>query len=438
MEIDKITLQDISIFSKNEEPGIFTQLNLCDTVNGSAQLEHSFKHPLGSIDEIEQVQQTVKWFLEQKAKWPSIITNGTIMVVEKFFTASVDTIPNGNGFADVLEYKTLHLGDYSLVKYSAQHCFDFAKGMKAWMDLMQQANLGGNFKSVLNNIQQSLSHANFTILDRYHNGKDLKPKELLALAHFYRYQYKYSIQNLIDHHAQIDAWCAMAKAVDKHGLTFPDFLKSSGAQFNCKDLYHLLLPTPVKYDFSLTQEQNFLFLTGANMAGKSTFIKAIGSAAYLAHLGMGVPAASLSLTLFDGLLSNINVVDNLVKGESYFYNEVQRIKATTQKITNGKNWLILIDELFKGTNVQDAMKCSVAVIDGFQKVRHSLFILSTHLYEIADDVAKHNNIQFKYFETSIVDSQLSFSYTLKDGVSNDRLGYLILQKEGVVDLLEQI
>ena len=130
---------------------------------------------------------------------------------------------------------------------------------------------------------------------------------------------------------------------------------------------------------NLNQNNNFIFLTGANMAGKSTFIKAVGGAVFLAHIGMGVPAKSMELSLFDGLLSNINVVDNIVKGESYFYNEVQRIKNTILKINDGRKWLILIDELFKGTNVQDAMKCSTVVIEGLIKIKSSLFILSTHL-----------------------------------------------------------
>jgi DNA mismatch repair ATPase MutS len=140
--------------------------------------------------------------------------------------------------------------------------------------------------------------------------------------------------------------------------------------------------------------------------------------------------------LFDGLLSNINVVDNLIKGESYFYNEVQRIKATITKVNNGKKWLILIDELFKGTNVQDAMKCSSAVIEGLLKINNSLFILSTHLYEIGEDLKKYPNISFNYFETNVTDDQLQFSYQLKKGISNDRLGYLILKREGVVKMLE--
>ena len=97
----------------------------------------------------------------------------------------------------------------------------------------------------------------------------------------------------------------------------------------------------------------------------------------------------------------------------------------------------MIDELFKGTNVQDAMKCSSTVIEGLRKMNNSLFILSTHLYEIGDALKVHPNIGFKYFET-ISHDQLHFSYHLKDGISNDRLGYLILKREKVVELLENL
>mgnify|MGYP003346955831 CR=1 FL=1 len=171
------------------------------------------------------------------------------------------------------------------------------------------------------------------------------------------------------------------------------------------------------------------------MAGKSTFIKSVGSAVYLAHLGMGVPAKEMKLCLFDGILSNINIMDNLSKGESYFYNEVQRIKSTITKINDGRRWLILIDELFKGTNVEDAMKCSSIVIEGLLKIPESIFILSTHLYEIGSALKIHSNISFNYFETKMINEDFHFSYQLKEGISNDRLGYLILKKEGVVEML---
>lgn len=174
------------------------------------------------------------------------------------------------------------------------------------------------------------------------------------------------------------------------------------------------------------------------MAGKSTFIKAVGICVYLAHIGMGVPAQNMQLSLFNGLLSNINVVDNIAKGESYFFNEVKRIKNTIEKISDGKSWLILIDELFKGTNVQDAMKCSTTVIEGLHKMPNALFILSTHLYEIGEQLQQYSNIDFRFFETSVANNELVFSYQLKKGISNDRLGYLILKREGVVELLDAL
>jgi DNA mismatch repair protein MutS len=151
-----------------------------------------------------------------------------------------------------------------------------------------------------------------------------------------------------------------------------------------------------------------------------------------------VPAGSMTISLFDGILSNINVVDNLVKGESYFFNEVQRIRKTIIQISDKKKWLVLIDELFKGTNVQDAMKCSSTVVRGLIKIKSSLFILSTHLYEIGEELKQYSNISFKYFETKVEDDRLEFSYQLKEGISNDRLGYLILEREKVVELLDRL
>jgi DNA mismatch repair protein MutS len=243
---------------------------------------------------------------------------------------------------------------------------------------------------------------------------------------------------LIDIFGRLDAWYSMAMAHKTFNLQFPLFVEQSNPLLKAKNLYHILLPNPVPYDIEMNPDHNFIFLTGANMAGKSTLIKGVGAAVFLAHLGMGVPAEEMQLTLFNGLLTNINVVDNIARGESYFFNEVQRIKNTIEKINDGQKWLVLIDELFKGTNVQDAMKCSATVIKGLIKIKNSLFILSTHLYEVGEELKPFSNISFKYFETSVTDGRLEFSYKLKEGISNDRLGYLILQREKVVEMLENL
>ncbi len=438
MDIDKTTLADLLMFNSGEDVSVFGRLDLCSTAHGTEQMKINFSTALKTQEQIVAVQQTLQLIIKQQQQWPKQITNGTVMVVEKFFDSQISTIPAHPSTLEAYGYKLLHGPDFALVTYSAKHCFDFIKGFQLLLKLFSGENIPAPLQKVLTAIERIVTKDQFTVVEKYKNADELSNAQQLELAHFIRYGYKHNMLDLVVLYAQIDAWYGMARAVQKFELIFPEFVQNDQPVIEAKGLYHLLVQEPVAYDVVLNQKTNFLFLTGANMAGKSTFIKSVGASVFLAHIGMGVPAQQMKLTLFDGMLSNINVVDNISKGESYFYNEVQRIKATITKISDGKKWLILIDELFKGTNVQDAMKCSSTVIEGFLKIKNSLFILSTHLYEIGEDLKKHPNIDFKYFETSVINDQLHFPYQLKDGISNDRLGYLILKREGVVEMLEKM
>ncbi|MEO5944624.1 MAG: DNA mismatch repair protein MutS [Ferruginibacter sp.] len=438
MEIDDTTLADLLIFNNGEDDSVFNKLDLCTTTHGSEQLRINFATTLNSAEEIVAVQQTLQLIIKKQAGWPPQINNGTVMVVEKFFDSLLSVIPAHPSAMDTYSYKLLHGPDYALVTYSVKHCFDFIKSFKILLQLFSDEKVPAPLQKVLSEINRIVTKEQFAVVEKYKRSEELSNAQKLELAHFIRYGYKHNMLELVVLYAQIDAWYGMAKAVEKFGLVFPDFVESDEPVIETTGLYHLLVNEPVPYDLVLNQKTNFIFLTGANMGGKSTFIKSVGASVFLAHLGMGVPSKKMKLTFFDGMLSNINVVDNIAKGESYFFNEVQRIKRTITKISDGKKWLILIDELFKGTNVQDAMKCSSTVIEGLLKMKNSLFILSTHLYEIGEELRKYPNIDFKYFETSVVDDQLYFSYHLKDGISNDRIGYLILKKEGVVDMLEKL
>jgi DNA mismatch repair protein MutS len=438
MEIDKTTLTDLVIFDREDEFSIFNKINFTVTTRGKEQLRNNLLNPLADITSIQNVQQTILFIKANKTHWPHIITNGTVMVVEKFFDSHIDVIPLNPSPLKAFSYKIFHGHDFNLVKYSVRHFFDFIKGMQQIVNHFLNNDTPQPLKKALQEAQKILNKPMLNIVAARNRAADLSPAEMLDLAHFLKYNYKINFYELLIIFCKLDAWHSMAIAIEKYNLVIPHFIDDNLPHIEAKNLYHLMLENPVAYNVSLNQASNFLFLTGANMAGKSTFIKAAGTAVYLAHTGMGVPAADMRLSFFDGILSNINVIDNIAKGESYFFNEVQRIKATVQKVTNGKKWLILIDELFKGTNVQDAMKCSSTVIEGLLKIKNSIFILSTHLYEIGDELKKHPNICFHYFETAVKDDQLSFSYQLKEGISNDRLGYLILKKEGVVGMLEGI
>jgi DNA mismatch repair protein MutS len=438
MEIDKTTLNDLSVFNHEEDISIFNKLDFTRTAGGREQLKNIFSRSLSNIESINGVQQTLRLIIQKKEHWPQSISNGTIMVIQKFFDSPIDQIPHHLSQATAYSYKLLHGPDFSLVKYSTGHCFDFIKGMQLIIENFLIPDSPEPIKKLLSRAKIIMEKEQFYIISKKEKAALLSTTEMLHLANFLRYYYKLNIFELVEIYFQLDAWYGMATAVDHFKLVFPEFISSAEPTVQAIKLYHILLANPVSYDVRLNRESNFVFLTGANMAGKSTFIKSVGAAVFLAHMGMGVPCGSMELSLFDGLLSNINVVDNIVKGESYFYNEVQRVKNTIIKINDGRKWLILIDELFKGTNIQDAMKCSTAVIKGLIKIKNSLFILSTHLYEIGESLQSYPNIAFKYFETTVDDEQLRFSYQLKDGLSNDRVGYLILKKEKVIELLDKL
>ncbi|RYZ19763.1 MAG: DNA mismatch repair protein MutS [Chitinophagaceae bacterium] len=438
MQIDKITLSDLAIFHTEEEFSVFHRLNLTRTGVGKEWLRRFFMQPHDSTEKIEGTQTILRTLISKGKDWPEYITNGTVLMMDRFFDYELDEVPAPDSRLSAFAYRFFHSQDYSLIRYSVRHFADFYRGLQQLATMLAGGALPKQLSYCLDRIEAALREEPLAKLAQTKPGEDLGVFQNLYYAHYLRGGYKGKTLELMDIFGRLEAWNSMAQAVVRFNLQFPKVTDEAQPRFYARGLYHVLLPTPIPYDLVMDREQNFVFLTGANMAGKSTLIRAVGASVYLAHLGMGVPAQEMELTLFDGLLSNINVADNIVKGESYFFNEVQRVKNTIVKINDGRKWLVLIDELFKGTNVQDAMKCSTAVIKGLIRMRNSLFIVSTHLYEIADELMPHSNIAFKYFETEVHDDQLSFSYQLRDGVSNDRIGYVILRREKVVDLLESL
>lgn len=438
MVIDQTTYNDLSLFHHEEEFSVFHRLNFTRTAAGKEWLLHFFNHPFSDTRKILETQEVIGLIGSCLNDWPTHITNGTIMVMERLYESSIDTIPDSANPVNAYTYRLLHTPDFSLVRYSITHFADFVRGFRSIIKLLQTPATPRALAAYLDRAADLLKHPLLEQLGRLDTRKKATPRETVLFGNYVLYRFKSAAQELIGIYGRLDAWYSMAMAMHQYHLTMPVIQDGASPFIDARQLYHILLPKPVAYDIQMSKDSNFLFLTGANMAGKSTFIKAVGTAVFMAHLGMGVPAKEMQLSLFDGILSNINVVDNIVKGESYFFNEVQRIRNTIEKINNGRKWLVLIDELFKGTNVQDAMKCSATVIKGLIKIKNSLFILSTHLYEIGEELKAYPNISFKYFETTVSGDQLYFSYQLKDGISNDRLGYLILKKEKVVELLEKL
>jgi DNA mismatch repair ATPase MutS len=437
MQVDKTTIIDIGLLDNTESKGLASHLDFCKTNGGKAHWMQLITTPLDTKHAIETRQSLLQTFIAEKTFLDQMnISNGTCLVIDQFYSTSFTSIPKHISLTGAYWYQFWNKTDYALVAYSVKHLLTFVQTLNQWLKVVEPYSNNTILNALIVPIKKQITQLD--CLD-YHSDKLKKdPQVVLQLGYFFYYQYKSQIKNLQQLFYEIDAYYSMATAMQEYHFSFPEWVDQTTPMIEFEDAVHPLVANAVGNDLSLTSKSGFLFLTGANMAGKSTFIKTVGLLAYLAHIGMGVPAKKCKLSILDGLITNLTTSDNVLKGESYFFNEVQRIKHTLTQVMDGKKYLVLIDELFKGTNIIDAMKCSTKVIEGLQGLKQSLCILSTHLYEISEPLKVYPHIQFCYFETSVIHKTLLFNYTLKKGVSQDRLGYLILEREGVVDLIERI
>src|SRR5687768_12667919 len=105
MELDNTTYNDLSIFQAEEEFSIFNRLNLTRTTEGRAWLSKFFSNPYSDPKPIRETQQILRLILENHTHWPESISNGTIMVIEKFYDSNIDLVPGSANFMNALTYK---------------------------------------------------------------------------------------------------------------------------------------------------------------------------------------------------------------------------------------------------------------------------------------------------------------------------------------------
>jgi DNA mismatch repair ATPase MutS len=112
------------------------------------------------------------------------------------------------------------------------------------------------------------------------------------------------------------------------------------------------------------------------------------------------------------------------------------VKAVAEKINRTGNLVVIFDELFRGTNVKDAHDATLAIISAFAKVRGSVFLVSSHIMEVADRLRSVGNIRFGYFHTHIEGKMPVHSYRLREGVTEERYGMLIIENEKIIEIIE--
>jgi ABC-type hemin transport system ATPase subunit len=234
---------------------------------------------------------------------------------------------------------------------------------------------------------------------------------------------------------ELDVYMAVSSVAARKNFSYALALAPEKNLLAVQDLRHPCIDNAIGNDLLMKENSNVIFLTGANMAGKSTLMKSIGIGMYLAHMGFPVAAQKMEFSVREGLYSSINVADNIGLGYSHFYAEVVRVKQAADAAASGHRLLLMFDELFKGTNVKDAYDGTLSVTEAFAEYQDCLFIVSTHIIEVGEALKGTPNMQFRYLPTIMEGSRPRYTYKVEQGITEDRQGMLIIMNEGILDLI---
>ncbi len=225
-----------------------------------------------------------------------------------------------------------------------------------------------------------------------------------------------------------ECYLSISLAIKNRKFSFPTFDEK---EISLSDFYHPLLKNPIQNSF--TASSNVIVLNGPNMSGKSTFLKSISLCVYLGNLGLAIPASKGIIPLCSDFSIGINKRDNILSGYSHFMTEVMNLKDVVVKAGEGKKCFAVFDELFSGTNVEDAAEICKTTINGLSKYNNSYFFISTHIQELRHTTS--NNISTFYLDCELLNNVPTFTYKLKKGWSDIKVGRILFDEVGLNELL---
>ncbi|GEP94054.1 MutS-related protein [Chitinophaga cymbidii] len=432
--IDKQTLDELNLMGKFRQGSVYHLFNRTKTRGGEQLLDKMFRHPLGSSDAINERSRIFHFFQQAGHTFPFDALQVTFMheyldtggsrnaaftMASLLVIKSLAVLTRDERYKEIIQ--RMHATIITLNKCRAfvaslRHAPEpYAGHIAAIRDILESSQV----KDLSNiDIYQSIPMKTLSHYDSLLKGK-LRQKMGSVLAFIY----------------ETDVYIAVGSVAAEKNFGYAAALPPEANVFSAKDLRHPCLSKAVGNNVMMEKDSNVLFLTGANMAGKSTLMKSIGIGFYLAHMGFPVAASGMEFSVREGLYSSINVADNIGLGYSHFYAEVVRVKQAALAAASGKRLLLMFDELFKGTNVKDAYDGTLAVTEGFAGFRECLFIVSTHIIEVGEALKELDNIRFAYMPTIMEGAHPRYTYRLQEGITEDRQGMMIIRNEGILELL---
>jgi DNA mismatch repair ATPase MutS len=265
------------------------------------------------------------------------------------------------------------------------------------------------------------------------NGLFMFNLHLLLKVEKWKKQNQNHVPEWFDSIADFDALCSLAN----FGYNNPEFLYPEPVNdefaFSAENLGHPLISAEqrVVNDIEINGWNQFAIITGANMSGKSTFLRTLGVNYILAMAGAPVCASKLSFSPIQ-IHSSIRTSDSLVKHESYFYAELKRLKQIIDELESGKKKLILLDEILKGTNSKDKQAGSIALIEQLLHYK-SVGLFATHDLMLGKLATRFpGQVNNLCFEIHIQNDKMLIDYKLHKGVCKNLNATYLMKNMGIL------
>jgi len=242
--------------------------------------------------------------------------------------------------------------------------------------------------------------------------------------------YATNVENWFEAITFFDAQNSLANFVfNNPNYTFPE-INDKGSIINAENLGHPLLQTQARVDndFNITQHE-FFIITGANMAGKSTFLRTVSLSIIMANVGLPICATKCDYTPIK-LITSMRTSDSLKDNESYFFSELKRLKFIVDQVQQD-DYFIILDEILKGTNSEDKAIGSKKFVERLVNT-NATGIIATHDLSLCSIEKELSQIKNFYFDAEISNDELHFDYTFKKGVCKNMNASFLLKKMKIV------